>query len=237
MRFRLTKTLLSEKISQKSSLIGFASFVILLFLFWANEMNLLPVNKWMVASGHNVFHQHEYWRLFTSTLIHGDLVHLGHNALFFTIFAALLNNYFSWFIFPFVSIAVGALINFLTIRLYPPEVTLVGISGVIFFMASFWMTSYVLIHRSESLIKRLIVVTGLSLIFFFPEVYNHQTSYLAHGFGFLIGLPLAFIYFQLNKKKFQALETWAVEIEADDIIFNEQEDEVMSQSKLCNDAC
>jgi rhomboid protease GluP len=229
MKVKLAKTLLSKKTTNESVLLGLTSFIFLLLLFWANEMGFLPINDLMVASGVSVFQKHEYWRLFTSTLIHGDLTHLGHNALFFTGFSILLFNYFGWFVFPILSLLVGGLINFLTLKYYPPEVTLVGISGVIYFMASFWMTLFVLLERKESIGRRLMVVSGLSLIFFFPEVFDLRTSYMAHALGFFLGIPLAAIYFLVKKKFFRSEEIWAVEMEPQDLIYREEEfwDEAM----------
>jgi rhomboid protease GluP len=164
-------------------------------------------------------------------LIHGDLSHLGGNALFFTGFSILLYNYFGWSIFPLLSLAVGALINFISLKIYPPEMTLVGISGVIYFMASFWMTLFVLLERKESLPRRFIVASGLSLIFFFPEVFDVKTSYLAHGLGFAFGVPLAAIVFLLNKKNYRSEEVWTVEMEHDDLIYNEEEAHLMALEK------
>lgn len=223
MKIKLARTLLSKKTNSNSILLGLTSFTLLLLLFWVNEMNILPVNTWLTANGHQVFHQQEYWRLFTTTLIHSDLSHLGGNALFFTGFSILLYNYFGWAVFPLLSLVIGAVINFISLKFYAPEMTLVGISGVIYFMASFWMTLFVLLERKESLPRRLIIVAGLSLIFFFPEVFDIKTSYLAHSLGFAFGIPLAGIVFLLNKKNFRQEEVWTVEMENDDLIYDEEE--------------
>jgi rhomboid protease GluP len=237
MKTKLIKTHLSNKTTKDSVFFGLASFMVLLILFWANEMQLLPINDWFVANGKKVFEKNEYWRLFTSTLIHGDLTHLGHNALFFTGFSILLHNYFGMAIFPQASLLVGGLINYIALKVYAPEVTLVGISGVIYFMASFWMTLFVLLERRETLIRRLIIVTGLSLIFFFPEVFDLQTSYLAHGLGFFFGIPLAALYFIWKKKDFRNAELWAVEMEMEDLVYDEAEAEYLFSQKLCANDC
>ncbi len=239
MKIKLVRTLLSKKTNSDSVLVGLFSFTFLLILFWVNEMNLLPLNNWMTANGEQVFHKNEYWRLFTSTLIHGDLTHLGANSLFFTGFSILLYNYFGWLIFPALSLFVGALINYISLKFYAPEVTLVGISGVIYFMASFWMTLFIFLERKESLPRRFIVVMGLSLIFFFPDVFDIKTSYLAHALGFCLGIPLAAIVFVLNKKNFRQEEIWAVEMDQDDLIYNEQEAYEMAHHKelQCEELC
>lgn len=182
---------------------GVFSFLVLLavFLFSGGELQ---------ANGALVFDHGEYWRAFTSQLMHADLVHLGHNALFFMIFAVLLNTYFGWFMFPLVSFIMGGVINILTLAFYPREVYLVGISGVIYFMASFWMTSYVMIERKMKFKKRMIIATGISLALFCPDVMNldPKVSYLAHAMGFVTGIPTALMYFWWNKKRIQAQEVW-----------------------------
>ena len=239
MKITLARTLLSKKTTSDSVLMGLFSFSFLLLLFWINEMNILPVNQWMTANGIQVFQKNEYWRLFTSTLIHGDLTHLGGNALFFTGFSILLYNYFGWLIFPGLSLLVGALINYISLKFYAPEVTLVGISGVIYFMASFWMTLFIFIERKESLPRRFIIVMGLSLIFFFPDVFNFQTSYLAHALGFGLGIPVAALVFFLNKKNFRQEEVWTVEMDQEDLIYNEEEAHRMELEKQqqCEELC
>lgn len=197
----LTKTLLSKKPTPQSVLIGLTSYLVLLLIFvWDNQD--------LSANGHLVFEKGQYWKAFTSQLMHGDFVHLGHNTIFFTVFAILLNSYFGIWVFPLLTLLAGFLINLGTLAFYPPEVYLVGISGVIYFMAAFWMTMFVGIERQMSLYKRLMTATGVSLILFFPEVIEKNVSYLAHGLGFGMGIVIALIYFFLNENTLRSHEVW-----------------------------
>lgn len=161
-----------------------------------------------------IYEKNQYWRAFTTSLIHADANHLSHNVLFFTGLAILLNHYFGWFIFPLISFLAGGLINLIALKIYPPEVHLVGISGVIYFMAGFWLTLYLFIERRLTLVRRSMNIIALSLIFLFPEALSARVSYLAHGLGFLIGVILGVTYFFMRKRFIRAQEVW-VEQEPD----------------------
>jgi rhomboid protease GluP len=201
MNLQLQKTLLSSKPNSKSVLIGLFSYLVLVLLFFIDNQNL-------TASGQQVFNQGHYWKAFTSQLMHGDFSHLGSNTIFFTAFAILLNHYFGFLVFPVLSFLVGGLINLIALKMYDPQVTLVGISGVIYFMAAFWMVMFVTIERQMSLYRRLMTATGVSLILFFPEVFQKNVSYLAHGLGFGLGLILGVGYFYLRKDAIRSQEVW-----------------------------
>ncbi len=201
MQLQLTKTLLSKKLSPHSVLIGLISYLVLLLVFLWDNQNLS-------ANGHEVFTEGQYWKAFTSQLMHGDFVHLGHNTLFFIAFSVLLNSYFGFWVFPVLSLFAGFLINLIALKFYPPAVYLVGISGVIYFMAAFWMTQFVALERQESIYKRLLIASGVSLILFFPEVFEKNVSYLAHGLGFGFGIVFGLIYYALNRKSLHSHDVW-----------------------------
>ena len=200
---RLTKTFLSKKPNDGNIFIAVFSFLMLLAVFLFSGRNF-------EASGFLIFDRGEWWRAFTTSLMHADFMHLGHNALFFTVFAVLLNTYFGWFMFPVMSFLMGGLINLLTLAFYPKEITLVGISGVIYFMASFWMTSFVMIERNRRLNHRLIIATGISLALFCPDLMHLEAkvSYLSHALGFALGIPSALIWFWWHKNEIRAKEVW-----------------------------
>ncbi|MFP5386547.1 MAG: rhomboid family intramembrane serine protease [Bacteriovoracia bacterium] len=201
MKLKLTKTFLSKRPRGKSFLVAFASLLILLLFFGEGRENLS-------ANGYLVFQKKEYWKAFTTTFLHADLTHLAHNAFFFAGLAGLLHNYFGFLVFPVLSLIVGGLINLVALSIYPPEVHLVGVSGVIYFMASFWLTLYLLIERRQKLIVRVVHAIAVSLIFFFPQVFEQKTSYLAHGLGFLFGVPLGLLYYFLNRRKIRSFDEW-----------------------------
>lgn len=201
MHTKLNKTFLSKRPSTSSFFIAVLSLLTLLLFFGFDQRDFS-------ASGQLVFKKKEYWRAFTTTLLHADLNHLAHNAFFFTGLAALLHNYFGYWIFPVLSFFIGGLINFVALHFYPPEVHLVGVSGVIYFMATFWLTLYILIEKRQTLLVRLIHAVAVSLIFLFPQVFQPEVSYLAHGLGAIIGVPVGIIYYALNKHRIKAREEW-----------------------------
>lgn len=201
MEYKLIKTYLSDRPSRHSLLLAFIGLASLLLFFEMNPENL-------IANGEMIFNKKEYWRAFTTTLLHGDLNHLAHNAFFFTGLAMLLHHYFGFWIFPILSLLVGGLINFVVLSTYPPHVSLVGVSGVIYFMASFWLTLYILIERRQSLTVRFVHAISVSLIFLFPEAFRPQTSYLAHGVGFVFGIPFGLSYYFFNRKKIRSKDKW-----------------------------
>lgn len=224
MELKLQKTFLSKKPSRESTVVAFASLFLLLLFFTFNQDTFS-------ANGYQVFQKKEYWRAFTTTLLHADLEHLAHNAFFFTGLAALLHNYFGLWVFPVLSLFVGGLINILCLYFYPPQVVLVGISGVIYFMASFWLVLYLFIEKRQSLKVRLLHAVAVSLIFLFPEAFHPQTSYLAHGLGFLLGLPVGMVYFLWNRQKILSKEEWVevkkVKSPLEDVILLENGDFVL----------
>lgn len=199
---KLEKTLLSQKISLDSKIIGVLSVLILIGLHFLDHSDFM-------ANGDLVFGKGEYWRAFLSSLIHADYKHLGTNSVYFFILAVLLHNYFGNFIFPLLSIAMGFVINLVTLFFYPPGTFLLGISGVVYFMGAFWLSMYVLIERARPMHQRLIIATGMFLIFFAPHaVIEEDVSYLAHGVGFGIGLLTGPLVFLAQKDEIRSEEVW-----------------------------
>lgn len=209
MNTKLVKTFLSKRPTSLSFMIGVISLAFMTLLFGTNP-------KSFSANGFLVFEKGEYWRAFTTTLLHADLNHLAHNAFFLLGLSTLLHSYFGLWVFPVLSLIVGGMINLMALKIYPPAVHLVGVSGVIYFMASFWLTSYILIERRQKIQSRLIHATGVTLIFLFPQVFRPEVSYLAHGLGFALGIPFAILYFGINFRKIRSSEEW-VEIKKDPV--------------------
>lgn len=199
---KLEKTLLSHKIGLDSKIIGVLSVLILVGLHFLDH-------RFFMANGNLVFTQGEYWRAFLSSLIHADYKHLGTNSAYFLILSVLLHNYFGNFIFPFLSILMGFVINLVTLYFYPPQTYLLGISGVVYFMGAFWLAMYVLIERGRPLHHRIIMALGMFLIFFAPHaVIEEDVSYLAHGVGFVLGLIFGVIMFWIRREEIQSEEVW-----------------------------
>jgi rhomboid protease GluP len=210
----ISETFLSRKPERSSSLAGLASIVAIFvpsIIFWDNKWDLA---QWLPASGETVIHQHQYWRLLTGILVHSDFKHFLSNAVPLAFFGSLLYGYFGFTIFPLLMLALGCLIHLISIMTYPPDATLVGASGVVYCMAGFWLTLFVLIERRYSIANRLMRSIGFFLIVFVPSAFDPSVSYRAHAIGFFAGILSAILYFVKNKKPIRQAELYELE-EAD----------------------
>lgn len=205
---KLVRTLLSTRPKQGSLSMALAGILLLSILFAIDQRDFMGLSSKLSASTEQVFGQHEYWRLFTSSLIHADLGHLLSNALFFGVFAFLLNGYFGAAAFPLVSLLAGGVINFVTLLVYPEPATLLGASGIVYFMVAFWLALYFGIERGMPPVRRAMNAMAFALVLFFPESFDQRVSYLSHAVGFVLGLPAGAVFFVLNRKSLQRFEVW-----------------------------
>ena len=203
--------MLSRSPRESSGFIAVLSLMVVLLvssLCWRDP----ELFGFLAATPHHVFAEQQYWRLITTIAVHADLQHVLSNAIFFTFFAYLLYGYFGFWMYP-VSVAVfGALINYCSLLTYPANVQLVGASGVVYLMAGFWLTVYVLIERTRPPRKRLLQAVGIGLIVLIPTNLPPGVSHRTHAIGCALGILAAVGYFQVRKDQIRALET--VEIEA-----------------------
>jgi rhomboid protease GluP len=162
-----------------------------------------------VATYDAVFRQGEWWRLFTALAIHDDLGHLLSNSVFFLGLGILLNGYFGHRIFPALSLLAGALTHALTLLAYSPHAGLVGASGMVYFMAAFWLTLHALIQRDQPASRRMLIAAGVGFALLFPTAYEARTSYLAHAIGFGLGVPLGLLYFARHRAWIRSAEAHA----------------------------
>lgn len=167
------------------------------------------------ATGQSVFVDHEYWKLWTSLFVHGDLGHLLSNCLVFFPFSYFLAGYFGPIFFPFAALAVGGLTNWIVLKNMPLEVALVGFSGVVHWMGAAWLTLYLLIERRESVRRRFAKFVMISVVLFAPEIYKPEVSYLSHFVGFILGVVSASVYFAYKREEFRAAEVTETIIELD----------------------
>jgi rhomboid protease GluP len=202
----VVETYLSTKPTRSSSNAALASVAATFFasvIYWENWHQLA---QWLPASGQTVFHQKQYWRLLTGILVHSDFMHFLSNAIPLALFSSLLYGYFGPIIFPALMLLLGCLTHLLTILSYPPEVTLVGASGVVYCMAGFWLMLYVLIERRFSIGKRIVRSVGFALVVFVPTVFEPTVSYRAHAIGFFLGVLSALLYFQRHHETIRQAE-------------------------------
>jgi rhomboid protease GluP len=176
----------------------------LFFLFY--HQDFWGLSSWVTATPEQVFGQHQVWRAFTTTLVHANLEHFLANSVFFCGLAFLLRGYFGLWVFPLLSFAMGGMINLIALKSYEPGVTLVGASGVVYFMAAFWLALYAGIERRLTSIRRVINGLAFTFVLLLPETFEPRVSYRTHAIGYVVGLGVGAIYFWLKRDSFRAAE-------------------------------
>lgn len=181
-----------------------------LFLLAGSLLNWFLIDQGgsgLAVSGEAVFVRHEYWRLWTAVFAHSDMGHLLSNSLLFSILGAFMAGQFGTLLFPILAFGVGGLINLASVATYPREVTLLGASGVVFWMGGTWLALYLMIDRSHSWLQRILRAAGVALVLFVPsETFNPTVSYRTHGFGFLIGALSGLAWYAWHRRTFRAAD-------------------------------
>ena len=177
-------------------------------LAWRNGAALLPT---LAATSEGVLKKGEYWRLFTAVAVHEDVMHVLSNAILLAFFTYLLFGYFGFWVFPVMSLAMAGLTNYISLLAYPSEVSLIGASGLVYWMAGFWLSMYLLVERSVGLGKRVLRVVCLALLVLVPSTLQASVSYRTHAIGLGLGVLSAFVYFLCNRESIRAAEV--VELE------------------------
>ena len=204
-------TLLSRKPREYSlEVAAFSVLTILVIslLAWQNGAALLPT---LAATSKGTLEEQEYWRLVTAIAVHSNMVHFFSNAIFLTFFTYLLFGYFGFWVFPVLALALASLTNYISLLTYPPRVGLLGASGLVYWMAGFWLCIYLLVDRSLGLGKRVMRAIVVALVVLFPTRFQEGVGYRIHAIGFGLGVVSAFIYFQRQRESIRAAEV--VEIE------------------------
>ncbi len=152
------------------------------------------------ANFNKVIGQGEFYRLFTATFAHGDLDHLLSNSLMLVFLSYFVYSFYGPLIFS-ASFIMSAIINLATITYLGGDSTLVGASGMVYFLWGLWLALYVAIQKNLSLPSRLLRVGALFLVLLIPTTYSPSTSYFAHYFGFALGALGAGVYFIFSPKR------------------------------------
>jgi rhomboid protease GluP len=178
-------------------------------LAWRNGGALLPE----LSASRAALEQHEYWRLVTAVAVHSDLEHLLSNIIFLALFSYLLYGYFGFWVFPALGLALAALTNYFSLLTYPPGVSLVGASGLVYWMAGFWLSMYLAVERSLSSGKRVMRAVGIALVILLPTTFDEQVGYRAHAIGFGLGVIAAFVHFRWKRQAIRAAEVVEAELD------------------------
>jgi len=164
--------------------------VILLFLsFCASLWSWNNASDFHLAATQElVFQKGQYWRLFTTLLVHADIAHLLANSGLFLIFGLFLRNYFGIWAFPGLSLVGGILTGALALLTYPPQVKLIGASGMVYFMVALWLPLFFRYADYLSWTHRWMRAIAFALVVLVPTQFEPQVSYRTHAIGFALGL-------------------------------------------------
>jgi rhomboid protease GluP len=216
LSYRVRETLLSRKPRQGSFQVALLSVLTILgitVLAWVNEAAVLPI---LAATSEGILQERQYWRLVTAVAVHADITHFLSNALLLLPLSYLLFGYFGFWIFPVLSLGMAGLINYLSLLTYPAGVSLLGASGMVYWMAGFWLGMYLLVERRVGMGMRLLRAVCLALLVLVPSTFQENVSYRTHAIGFGLGAVSALAYFRRNRASIRTTEVLEAEEPLDD---------------------
>lgn len=190
------------------------SLLLLAFLTLATFAYLNGVagaDRWMAASWETAVTRHEYWRAWTTLLAHADLGHLLANAFLFLPFSYFLSGYYPRWFFPLAGFFLCGLLNFAVLATMPPDVFLVGVSGVIYWMGAAWLALYLLIERRDPPRRRAGKAIIVTAALFLPETVKPEVSYFAHYLGFFAGALSGWLYYRLRRSLLRGADRFEVQ--------------------------
>lgn len=144
------------------------------------------------GAGNNLYiHEGQYWRLFTSILLHSGLMHTVFNSFTLVLFGPALEQMLGKGKFLFAYFAAGFIGNLATFLINPTAFySYVGASGAIFGLFGLYVYMVVfrkdLIDQASAQIILVIFVIGLIMTFLRPNI-----NIYAHIFGFIGGFAVA----------------------------------------------
>jgi rhomboid protease GluP len=203
----LRQTWLTRKPHANASLVAIVSTLVLALIALAYLIDLGGVAKYLDASGASVYGRHEYWRAWTTVFAHGDPGHLFSNLLLFFTLGYFLNGYFGARLFPWAALFWGGITNLVVLKTYEPEITLVGASGVVYWMGGVWLVLYFSLSRQKNLLHRFVRSFGVAILIFMPSgTFEPHVSHRTHLIGFLLGLVAGTWHFYAHRERFRTAE-------------------------------
>lgn len=207
----IVKTYLSYRPAKDSFLtasILLAAILLASLLFWNSSPE---TQQELLASRESVFISGKWWQLFVSPYVHADGKHFLSNATMLVVLSYFIYGYFR--IQPLLILLgpLALIIHATTLWFYPDKVTLLGISGVVYACCGFWIALYLGIDRRRPPFKRLLRAIGFAALMLLPTTFEPQTSYLAHGIGFVVGVSYGLFHFRRHYSEFRDYEVFRVE--------------------------
>lgn len=200
-----TQNWLTKKPNQNAVLIILFLIFFVVLACISQWNNFIDLNQIMPASSLSVFTQHQFYRAWTTIFVHGDLKHLVSNLFLFSILGYFLLGYFSMLLFPLGAFFVGGITNLIVLSSMPPKISLIGLSGVVYWMGGAWLVLYFLIENRKTIWQKALRSIGVSLVLFMPsEAFDPSISYVTHFVGFILGILSGALYYFVNKTKIRA---------------------------------
>lgn len=186
--------------------VGFIAMCFLVSnVYWSNH----PLwGDSLASSTVAIFEKKEYWRLWSTILVHGDLRHLLANTLMLLVMGYFVATSYGFIIYPLLSLLMGGVVNFLVLLTFDRDIHLVGASGVLYYLWGFWLVLFVLIERQVPLLRRFMKVILVGLVLLIPTTFVANTSYLSHALGFAFGALSAVIYFLIYHRRILSYEQY-----------------------------
>lgn len=179
---------------------------ILLAINYLFFRDIFQFDSLLTATKQSVFSEHQFWRAWTTLLVHADTEHLLSNLLLFIPLTYLLFGYYGAFLFPFFGLLVGGAINLCVLSTMPNTTVLLGISGVVYWMGATWLTLFLLIDHRKKFRYNFAISLFLVMLLFVPDKYQPHISYLSHFLGFTAGIASAFLFYFFNRNAFKQAE-------------------------------
>ncbi|MDG0816216.1 rhomboid family intramembrane serine protease [Bdellovibrio svalbardensis] len=202
---RVVQTWLTRKPSPHAGFIAAISTFILVLGSIVYQQDFFQAHTWMDASRIKVFEHHQWWRLWTTLFAHADLGHLISNSILFFILGYFLTGYFGALLFPLAAFAFGGITNFFVLLNSPPDISLIGVSGVVYWMGGAWLALYFALDKRKTYLQRSLRIGGVALGVFMPATaFDPTISYGAHLIGFLTGLLYGVLYYLRHRSTFEA---------------------------------
>lgn len=195
---------------------------LLLFTSFIYINNFFNAPEWMSATGEKVFVEKEWWRLWTTLFAHGDLTHILGNLFLFFPFSYYLIGYFGYAFFPFFGFFAGGLVNYVVLATMPAQVGLIGASGVVNWMGGAWIALSWLVDRRESVGRRILKVTAVTIFLFVPDTFRPEVSYLSHFLGFFLGVFSAIAYYFIYHQRIKNEEVLEVIRDEEDYVWDNE---------------